>query len=153
MFTAPDTTSSIPVGSITKLVQPAITLRLMKAITTWIVLNPSAVKSYLLAVLALVAKGILAITGKTADMGQYAGFIDQAIDLLVGGLSIYGVIAGSIHASRGPPSSPTDQAATIVAALAPAPVPVAVEQVKAIVADVVAVKTVPVETVESPHKF
>lgn len=112
----------------------------MKAIVAWIVLNPSAVKAYLLAVLALVAKGILAFTGKVADLGQYSGFIDQAIDLLVGGLSIYGVIAGSIHASRGPQLTSTDHVAAVVAALAPAPVEQAVEQVKAIVADVVAVK-------------
>jgi hypothetical protein len=126
----------------------------MKAVLNWILLNPSAVKSYLLAVLALIAKGILAITGKTADMGQYAGFIDQAIDLLVGGLSIYGVIAGSIHASRGPSLTPTAQAAVLTAILQPAPVAQAVAQVEAIVADVVAVKpSPPAETVTTTRKF
>jgi hypothetical protein len=126
----------------------------MKAVINWILLNPSAVKAYLLAVLALVAKGILAFTGKVADLGQYSGFIDQAIDLLVGGLSIYGVIAGSIHSVRGPALTTVDQAAAIVAALAPAPVATAVAQVQAIVADVVAVKpTPPPETVTTQHKF
>jgi hypothetical protein len=96
----------------------------MKAIGQWILLNPAAVKAYLVAVLALVAKGILAFTGKVEDLGQWSGFVDQAIDLVVGGLSIYGVIAGSIHTARGASLTPTDQAVAIVAALAPAPVPV-----------------------------
>ncbi len=126
----------------------------MKAITQWVLLNPSAVKAYLVAVLALIAKLILIITGKVADLGQWSLFVDQAIDLLVGGLSIYGVIAGSIHASRGSALTPTDQAAAIVAALAPTPVAVAVEQVKTIVADVVALPKVPVpQSFPESHKF
>jgi hypothetical protein len=126
----------------------------MSAVLNWILLNPQAVKGYLLAVLALVAKGILAFTGKTADLGQYSGFIDQGIDLLVGGLSIYGVIAGSIHTNRGPSLTPTAQAATIVAALAPAAVPQAVATVQAIAADVVTVKpSPPPETVSTTRKF
>jgi hypothetical protein len=124
----------------------------MSAVLTWIQQNPQAVKAYMLAVLALVAKGILAVTGKTADLGQYSGFIDQAIDLLIGSLSIYGVIAGTIHVSRGPALTTTDQASVIVAALAPAPVALAVEQVKTIAAEV-AVKMPVAETVDMPHKF
>jgi hypothetical protein len=112
----------------------------VKAFLTWIQQNPSAVKAYLLAVIALIAKGILAVTGKVADLGQWSGFVDQAIDLLVGGLSFYGVIAGTIHVSRGPALTTTDQASVIVAALLPAPASAAVETVKTIVADVVAVK-------------
>jgi hypothetical protein len=53
-------------------------------------------------VLALVAKGILAATGKVADLGQWSAFVEQAIDLLVAGLTIYGLVVGSVHASRGP---------------------------------------------------
>jgi hypothetical protein len=122
----------------------------MKAITQWIVLNPSAVKAYLMAVIALVAKGIQAVTGRVNDLGQWASFVDQAIDLLVGGLSIYGVIAGSIHATRGPTLSSTDQTAAIVAALSPdTPAVAVVEQAKAIVADVVSVPKVAPE----PYKF
>src|ERR1700676_956165 len=98
----------------------------MKAVLNWILLNPSAVKAYLLAILALVAKGILAFTCKVADLGQYSGFIDQAIDLLVGGLSIYGVISGTIHVSRGPALTTTAQVAATVSALAPVPVEQAV---------------------------
>jgi hypothetical protein len=124
----------------------------MTAVLTWITANPSACKAYLLSVLALVAKLILALTGKVADLGQWSGFVDQAIDLLVGGLTIYGLIAGSIHMSRGPALTPTESASVIVAALAPAPVALAVEQVKTIVAEV-AVKTPVAETVEAPHKF
>ena len=128
----------------------------MKAIIAWIVLNPSAVKAYLLAVLALVAKGILAFTGKVADLGQWSGFVDQAIDLIVGGLSIYGVIAGSIHATRGPALTTTDQTAAIVAALAPAPVDQVIAKVQSIVADVVAVKVQPAVSEMPPsesHRF
>jgi hypothetical protein len=125
----------------------------MSAVLTWIQSNPSAAKSYMLAVLALVAKGILACTGKTADLGQYSGFIDQAIDLIVGGLSIYGLIAGSIHASRGPALTPTESASVIVAALAPAQVGAAVEQVKAIVADVVEVKRPVAQSFPESHQF
>ncbi len=125
----------------------------MKAVLTWIMLNPQAVKGYLMAVIALVAKGILACTGKAADLGVWGTFADSAIDLAVGGISIYGVISATVHVARGPALTPTDQAVAIVAALAPAPVAAAVETVKTIVADVVAVKPAPPETVESPHRF
>ncbi len=126
----------------------------MKAIGQWIVSNPSAVKAYLMAVLALIAKGILALTGKTADLGQWSGFVEQAIDLLVGGFSIYGVITGAIHATRGPTLTSTDQAAAIVAALAPAPVAEALTQVKAITAEVTALPKEPVpQSFPESHKF
>ena len=126
----------------------------MKSISQWILLNPSAVKAYLVAVLALIAKLILIITGKTADLGVWSAFVEQAIDLLVGGLSIYGVIAGSIHVSRGDSPTAVTQAAAIVSVLEPAPVAVAVEQVKAVVADVAAAAKAPApETVETPHRF
>lgn len=126
----------------------------MSAVLTWIQSNPSAVKAYLLSALALVAKLILALTGKVADLGQWSGFVDQAIDLLVGGLTIYGLIAGSIHVSRGPALTPTESASVIVAALAPAPVALAVEQVKTIVEEVAVVKTAPaVSEMPGSHRF
>jgi hypothetical protein len=126
----------------------------MSAVLLWIQQNPSAVKAYLLSVLALVAKLILALTGKVADLGQWSGFVDQAIDLLVGGLTIYGLIAGTIHVSRGAALTTTEQASVIVAALAPAPAPVtlAVEQVKTIAAEVV-VKTPVVSEMPESHRF
>jgi hypothetical protein len=125
----------------------------MSAVLTWIQQNPSAVKAYMMAAIALVAKGILAVTGKTADLGQWSGFVDQGIDLIVGGLSIYGVIAGTIHMSRGPALTPTESASVIVAALAPAPVALAVEQVKTIVADVGAVKAPAVSEMPESRRF
>jgi hypothetical protein len=125
----------------------------MSAILQWVQQNPQAVKAYLLSVLALIAKLILALTGKVADLGQWSGFVDQAIDLLVGGLTIYGLIAGSIHMSRGPALTTTDQASVIVAALAPAPVALAVEQVKTIVADVAAPKAPAVSEMPESRRF
>jgi hypothetical protein len=125
----------------------------MNALLSWITANPQALKGYLMALIALVVKGILAATGKTADLGQWTGFVDQAIDLIVGGISLYGVISATVHVARGPALSSTAQASVIVAALAPAPVPLAVAQVQAIVADVVTVKIPPAETVEAPHRF
>jgi hypothetical protein len=124
----------------------------MNAVISWVTSNPSAVKAYLLSVLALVAKLILALTGKVADLGQWSGFVDQAIDLLVGGLTIYGLIAGSIHMSRGPALTPTESASVIVAALAPAPVALAVEHVNAIAAEVV-VKAPVVSEMPESHRF
>ncbi len=125
----------------------------MNAVLIWVQQNPSAVKAYMMAAIALVAKGILAVTGKVADLGQWSGFADQAIDLIVGGLSIYGVIAGTIHVSRGPALTPTDQASVIVAALAPAPVALAVEQVKTIVAEVAVKAPVASEMPPASHTF
>jgi hypothetical protein len=102
----------------------------MTAILTWIQQNPQAVKAYMVSVLALIAKLILALTGKTSDLGQWSDFVNQAIDLLVGALTLYGVIAGSVHVSRGPSPTPVDQAAAIVAAITGPPVSAAVEAVK-----------------------
>jgi hypothetical protein len=124
----------------------------MNAVLTWIQSNPSACKAYLLSILALVAKLILALTGKVADLGQWSGFVDQAIDLLVGGLTIYGLIAGSIHVSRGPALTPTESASVIVAALAPAPVADATGLVKTIVAEV-ADKTPVAQSFPESHRF
>lgn len=125
----------------------------MNAVLSWIQSNPSAVKSYMMVAIALVAKGILAFTGKVADLGVWSGFVDQAIDLIVGGLSIYGVIAGTIHVSRGAVLTTTEQASVIVAALAPAPVMLAVEQVKTIVAEVAAPKAPAVSEMPESRRF
>lgn len=110
----------------------------MKAVLLWVQQNPQAVKAYLVAVIALVAKGILAITGKVADLGQWSGFVDQAIDLLVGGLTFWGLIAGSVHASRGPSLTSVDTVASVVAAIAPVqPEPAsAIDTAKAAVAQI-----------------
>jgi hypothetical protein len=94
----------------------------------------------MVSVLALVAKGILAVTGKTADLGNWAGFVDEGINLLVGGLTIWGVVVGSIHVSRGPALTPSDQAATIVAAIQGPPASAAVAQVESAVAQVEQIK-------------
>jgi hypothetical protein len=125
----------------------------VNALLTWIQQNPSAVKAYMLAAIALIAKGILAVTGKVAELGEWSGFVDQAVDLLVGGLSIYGVLSGTIHVARGPALTPTDQASVIVAALTPAPAAAAVEQVKEIVAGVAAAKTPVAQSFPESHKF
>jgi hypothetical protein len=125
----------------------------MKPLFAWITANPQAFKAYLLAIIALIAKGILALTGKVADLGQWSGFVDQAVDLMVGGITVYGLISGTVHTAQGPTLSSTAQASVIVAALSPAPVVQAVAQVQAIVADVVAIKPPAAETVESPHRF
>jgi hypothetical protein len=125
----------------------------MNALLSWITANPQAVKGYLIALLALVSKGILAVSGKTADLGVWSSFVDQLVDVVVGGFTIYGLSGGIIHTARGPALTAVDQASVIVAALAPAPVPQAVAQVQAIAADVVAVKVPPAETVETPHRF
>jgi hypothetical protein len=125
----------------------------MTAVLTWITSNPQAVKGYMVSVLALIAKLILAITGKVADLGVWSGFVDQAIDLLVGGLTIYGLVVGGIHHARGPGLTTTDQAATIIAALKPAPVAAAVEQVKAVVQELEAVKVPVAQSFPESHEF
>jgi hypothetical protein len=124
----------------------------MNAVLIWLGQNPQAVKAFAVSILAWVGKGILAATGKTADLGNWSAFVDATIDILVGLLTAYGIGIGLLHVSRGAALTTTEQAAVIVAALAPAPVPLAVEQVKTIAAEV-AVKTPPAETVVTTHRF
>ena len=125
----------------------------MNAVFTWIAQNPAAFKGYLIAIIPLVSKGILAATGKVDDLGAWAGFVDMAVDLLVGALTTFGIGAGIVHTVRGPQLTSVEHVAAVVAALAPAPVTQAVEQVKTIVADVVAVKAPPVSEFPESHKF
>lgn len=125
----------------------------MSALLLWIQNNPASFKGFLTAFLAMLVKLILQFSGKSDQLAHWNDAASQLIDLVVYAVSAYGVISGGLHASRGPALTSIDQAAAVVALLAPAPATVAVEQVKAVVADVVAVKTLPAETVESPHKF
>jgi hypothetical protein len=99
---------------------------IVNPIFTWIQQNPAAVKAYMVSVIALIARFILAATGKVDDLGQWSAFVGQAIDLLVASLTIWGVLAGSLHVSRGPAPTPHDQAAAIVAAIQGPPVSAAV---------------------------
>jgi hypothetical protein len=108
----------------------------MKAFLKWIVLNPATFKSYLLAILPLVGKGILAATGKMPDMGQWNDFIETGVNVLVGCLTTYGIGGVIVHTARGPQLSAADQTVAIVAALAPASVPVAAETMRNIEAEV-----------------
>lgn len=89
----------------------------MQPIFVWLQQNPSAVKAFLVSVLALVAKVILAVSGKTANLGPWTDIVNQLIDLGVGAITFYGLIIGTLHASRGPLPKPEEQTATIVAAL------------------------------------
>ena len=89
----------------------------MQPILVWLQQNPSAVKAYMVSVLALVSKLILAISGKSANLGPWTDIVNQVIDLGVGAITFYGLFIGTLHASRGPLLKPDEQAATIVAAL------------------------------------
>lgn len=122
----------------------------MKAIGQWILLNPSAFKAYLLVVIAWIGKGILAVTGKVHDLGQWSGFVDQGVDVIVGAMTIYGIGGGVIHTARGPLLTSVGQASTTVAALVPvAPVESVVEQVKSLADEIVAV--VPPADIANPQ--
>lgn len=80
----------------------------------WILLNPGGFGKFLIAALALVAKLYIQVTGKEALWGPAAGTI---IDMVVGGLTIYGIATGINHAARGPLLPPQEMvAATAVAA-------------------------------------
>jgi hypothetical protein len=124
----------------------------MNAVLIWLGQNPQAVKAFAVSILAWVGKGILAATGKTADLGNWSAFVDATIDILVGCLTGYGVGIGILHMSRGPALTPTESASVIVAALAPAPVALAVEQVKTIAAEVV-IKAPVVSEMPESHRF
>lgn len=89
----------------------------MPAILDWIRLNPQATKAYLVSLLALIGKLILAISGKAAELGPWTDFVNQFVDLLVGGLTIYGLVSGTVHASRGPAETTTDQTTEIIKAI------------------------------------
>jgi hypothetical protein len=89
----------------------------VQPILDWLQQNPSAVKAYMVSVLALISKVILAISGKTANLGPWTDIVNQVIDLSVGAATFYGLFIGTLHASRGPLLKPSEQAATIVAAL------------------------------------
>lgn len=89
----------------------------MQPIFIWLQQNPSAVKAYMVSVLALVSKVILAVSGKTANLGPWTDIVNQVIDLSVGAITFYGLFIGTLHASRGPLLKPTEQAAVIVEAL------------------------------------
>lgn len=112
----------------------------MRAVLQWAQQNPNAVKAYMVSLLALVSKSILAITGKTAALGPWAGVADQLIDIVVGALTIYGLVVGTNHVARGPALTPSDQAATIVAAIQGPPASAAVAQVESAVKQVEQIK-------------
>jgi hypothetical protein len=126
----------------------------MSALLTWIQSNPAAFKGFLTAFLALLVKLILQLSGKSDQLAHWNDAASQLIDLVVYAVSAYGVVCGGLHASRGPALTPTESASVIVAALAPAPVALAVEQVKTIVEEVAVVKTAPaVSEMPGSHRF
>jgi hypothetical protein len=124
----------------------------MSAVLTWIVLNPKSFGTFLVAFLGMLFKLALQLSGESSKLAAWNDAASQAVDIAVYLLMGYGVIMGSVHASRGPALTSADQAAVIVAALAPAPVPLAVEQVNTIAAEV-AMKSPPAETVVTTHRF
>jgi hypothetical protein len=123
----------------------------MKPIFQWIMSNPSAFKSYLLALIAWIGAGYLAASGKVADLGPWSAFVDQGVDIVVGGLTIYGVGGGITHQLRGPALTSTEHIAAIVSLLQPATPAVAVEEVKSTVAAVASVESPAPQS--GSHKF
>jgi hypothetical protein len=125
----------------------------MSALLTWVQQNPAAFKGFLTAFLALLVKLILQLTGKSEQLAHWNDAANQLIDLVVYAVSAYGVVSGGLHVSRGPALTPTESASVIVAALAPAPAALAVEQVKTIAADVVGTKAQAVSEMPESHRF
>jgi hypothetical protein len=125
----------------------------MKALATWIVGNPQAFRAFLVTFLGMLFKLILQLSGKSAELAQYNDAAAQVLDIAVYLIMGWGVIVGGVHAARGPVLTSTDQASVIVAALAPAPVELAVQQVKTVAEQLEAVKTAPETFPESSHKF
>ena len=81
----------------------------MSALFSWIQVNPQAFKAFLTTFFALLIKLILEVSGKSAELAQWNDAGSQLIDLIIYAVSAYGVIAGGVHASRGPaplPSAP-----------------------------------------------
>jgi hypothetical protein len=107
----------------------------LSAVLTWIVLNPKSFGTFLVAFLGMLFKLALQLSGESSKLAAWNDAASQAVDIAVYLLMGYG-----------------DQAAVIVAALAPAPVPLAVEQVNTIAAEV-AMKVPPAETVVTTHRF
>lgn len=95
----------------------------MKPICLWIQQNPQTFKSFLLAILPWVGKIIFAATGKTATMGPWGDVVNQAVDVVVWLISVYGVGGAVVHVVRGPALTDMAQVATIVATLKAPPIP------------------------------
>ena len=108
----------------------------MKAVCQWIHENPAAFKTFLMVALSWIGKIVFAVTGHTASLGAWGAVIDQGVDVLVGGITLWGVVVGINHVSRGPSLTSMQQAETIVAAIKGPPVSESVTEVKAIAEDV-----------------
>jgi uncharacterized membrane protein HdeD (DUF308 family) len=125
----------------------------MSAIWQWVFTNPQAFRSFTATLCAMLFKLILQLSGRSDQLAHWNDAASQTLDIAVYILMGAGVIMGAYHASRGPALTSINQAAAIVAALAPAPVTLAVEQVKTIVEEVAAPKAPAVSEMPGSHRF
>jgi hypothetical protein len=102
----------------------------LKTVFRWIQLNPRSFGGFLIAVLAIIFKGYLQITGKSEQLEAWNASAESYVDAITTLITTYGMLTGINHATRGSDLPPGKAQALIISTLQPTPVANAMQEVK-----------------------